>query len=142
MLKRFLRVLDLPVPASAALLALRVVAGVSFAFFHGWGKIQNPFGWMGPNAAILGVFQALAALAEVGGGIGWALGLLTPIASFGLACTMAVAVYMHAVVFGHPFVGQGGSYEPAAVYFLISIVLMTVGPGRFSVDAKIFGRKS
>jgi putative oxidoreductase len=44
MFKRMLRVLDLPVPASAALLALRVVAGVSFAFFHGWGKSQNPSG--------------------------------------------------------------------------------------------------
>jgi putative oxidoreductase len=142
MFKRVLRVLDLPVPASAALLALCIVEGVSFAFFHGWGKSQNPFGWMGPNAAIPGVFQALAALAEVEGGIGWAIGLLTPIASLAIACPMAVAIYMHAVVLGHPFVRQGGSCEPAAIYFLASVVFIAVGRGRFLADAAIYGREA
>lgn len=142
MFKRMLRVLDLPVPASAALLALCVFAGVSFAFFHGWGKSQNPFGWTGPNATIPGVFQALAALADVGGGIGWAIGLLTPIASLAIACTVAVAIYMHAVELGHPFVGQGDSCEPAASYLLVSVVFIAVGPGRFLTDATIFGREA
>lgn len=110
---------------------------------HGWGKIQNPFEWMGDNASIPGFFQALAALSEFGGGLAWALGLLTPLASFGLACTMAVAVYMHAMVFHDPFVAQGpgGSYEPAAVYLCVSLLFILAGPGRFSFDWKIFGER-
>ncbi len=35
----------------AGLLILRLVVGLAFNF-HGYGKIQNPFGWMGPNAGV------------------------------------------------------------------------------------------
>lgn len=112
--------------------------------FHGYGKIQNPFGWMGPNASIPGFFQALAAISEFGGGLAWMLGLLTPLASFGLACTMTVAVWTHAVVLGDPFAstGKGGAYEPAAVYLCVALLLLLAGPGRFSLDRAIFGEKA
>ena len=81
------------VPASVALLLLRVVAGVGMAM-HGWGKIQNPFHWMdGAASPAPGVFQALAALSEFGGGIALALGALTPIAAAGVLSTMAVAAF-------------------------------------------------
>jgi len=124
-----------------ALLLIRVMAGIAF-ILHGWGKIQHPFDWMGEKASVPGIFQALAALAEFGGGIAWILGLLTPIASFGIACTMIVAVYMHAVMLGDPFVAAapgGGSYEPAAGYLCIAIVFMALGPGKFSIDRAVFG---
>jgi hypothetical protein len=49
---------------STGLLLLRIVAGLAF-MFHGWGKIQNPTGWMGPNATIPGVLQALAAISGI-----------------------------------------------------------------------------
>lgn len=124
----------------ATLLVLRVVAGIAF-MIHGWPKIQNPFGWMGPDASIPGVFQALASLAEFGGGLAWILGLLNPLASLGIACTMVVAVWFHAVLRGDPFVGQGGSYEPAAVYLCVALVLIAAGPGRVSLDRVIFGRR-
>lgn len=140
MLKRFLRVTDVPFPGSIALLTLRVVIGIAF-IFHGWGKIQAPFSWMGPTAPVPGFLQALAAIAEVGGGLAWILGLLTPLASLGIAATMAVAVATH-VMSGDPFFAMGGSsYEIAAVYLCISLVLLLVGPGRLSADAAIFGPK-
>ncbi|WP_437602585.1 DoxX family protein [Sorangium sp. So ce590] len=140
MLKRFLRVTDVPFSASVALLVLRVVTGIAF-ILHGWGKIQAPFSWMGPTAPVPGFLQALAAIAEVGGGLAWILGLLTPLASLGIAVTMAVAVATH-VMRGDPFFAMGGSsYEVAAVYFSISLVLLLVGPGRLSADAAIFGTK-
>jgi len=128
---------------SAGLLLLRLVAGAAF-LYHGYGKIQNPFGWMGPDAVFPGVFQALAALSEFGGGLAWMLGLLTPLASFGLACTMTVAVWMHAAVLHDPFVAlQGGrSYELASVYLCVAVLLLLAGPGRFSVDRVAFGEKS
>lgn len=127
---------------SAGLLIVRLVAGLAF-MHHGFGKIQHPFGWMGPDAAIPGVFQALAAVSEFGGGLAWILGLLTPLASFGLACTMTVAVWTHAVVMRDPFVpqGPGSSYEPAAVYLCVAVLFLLAGPGRFSIDRIVFGEK-
>jgi putative oxidoreductase len=122
---------------AGALLALRLVAGAAFVL-HGWPKIQHPFEWMGPGAPFPGVLQALAAAAEFGGGIAWILGLLTPLASLGLFCTMAVAAWTHASR-GDPFVpsGPGPSYEPALVYVAISLVLLLVGPGQYSLDAAL-----
>jgi putative oxidoreductase len=129
--------------ADVALLLLRVVAGIAF-MLHGWGKIQNPFGWMGPDAFAPGVFQALAAVAEFGGGLAWVIGLLTPLASLGIATTMAVAFYVHAVVRADPFVAKGGgsSYELAVVYFAIAVLLIALGPGRLSLDRALFGPRS
>ena len=135
--------LGLSARVSAGLLLLRLVVGLAF-MFHGYGKIQNPFGWMGPNANMPGIFQALAALSEFGGGLAWMLGLLTPLASLGLACTMGVAVRLHAFVLHDPFVRKdlGGSYELASVYLCVALLLLLAGPGRFSVDRLIFGEKS
>ena len=134
--------LALSARVSAGLLVVRFVAGVAF-MFHGWGKIQAPFTWMGPDSAFPGVLQALAALSEFGGGLAWALGALTPLASLGLFFTMAVAAWFH-IRAGDPFVptGPGGSWELAAVYLCVSILLMCAGPGRFSADRYIFGEKS
>ena len=140
-IRHYFSVPEHPTFADAALLLLRVVAGLAF-MLHGWGKIKNPFGWMGPDAFAPGVFQALAAVAEFGGGLAWVLGLLTPLASLGIASTMAVAFYMHAIMRGDPFVSTGGSsYELAAVYFCIAVVLIAVGPGRLSLDRGLFGRR-
>lgn len=136
-MKKLFRPLTLPNRSSLGLLLIRIVAGVAF-MFHGWPKIQAPFEWMGPDAAIPGIFQALAAVAEFGGGLAWVLGLLMPLASFGMACTMAVAVHFHAIVRGDPFVGQGGSWELAALYFVLSLLFILTGPGRYSADDKIF----
>ena len=125
---------------SAALLLLRLVAGLAFVL-HGWGKIQHPFDWMGPESSMPAVFQLLAAVAEFGGGIAWMLGLLTPLASLGLLCTMVVAFWFHAVERGDPFVpaGPGPSYELAAVYLAVSVLFLLGGPGLFSADRMVFG---
>lgn len=128
--------------ASWALLFLRLIVGVAF-IFHGWGKIQNPFAWMPPEAPVPGIFQFLAALSEFGGGIALIIGFLTPLASFGLGCTMAVATFMHMIVRGDPFVAKGGgaSYELALVFLGIAILFFIMGPGKFSLDNKIFGER-
>ncbi|MDX2438826.1 MAG: DoxX family protein [Acidobacteriota bacterium] len=141
-LKKYLSVSSHSTFGDVALLLLRVVAGLAF-MLHGWGKIQNPFGWMGPDAFAPGVFQALAAVSEFGGGLAWVLGLLTPLASLGIASTMAVAFYMHAVMRGDPFVASGGSsYELSVVYFCIAVLLIAMGPGRLSLDRTLFGPRT
>lgn len=117
-----------------ALLVLRLVAGLAF-MFHGFGKIQNPFGWMGPQSSMPSILQAAAALSEFGGGFCWMIGALTRLASAGILSTMVVATFTHAVLKGDPFVGKGGSYELALVYLAIALLLVLVGPGRYSADA-------
>jgi putative oxidoreductase len=141
--KRFFSTPTHPSFSSFALLLLRVVVGIAF-LFHGKFKIQNPFGWMGPDGFAPPIFQALAALSEFGGGIALILGLLTPLACLGLACTMAVAFSMHTFVLGDPFVSMtgGSSSELSAVFFCIALLLLTTGPGRFSLDRKLFGVRS
>ncbi len=127
---------------SAALLFLRLVVGIAF-MYHGWGKIQAPFSWMPPDAGIPGFFQFLAAISEFGGGIALVLGLLIPLAMLGLGITMAVATSMHAFVMKDPFVNPtgGSSYELALVFLAIAVLIGVMGPGKYSVDAKIFGQR-
>lgn len=128
-------------PASFAMLALRLVAGSAFVL-HGSGKITNAFGWMGPEAPVPGFLQALAALSEFGGGLAWIVGLLVPLASLGILCTMAVALQFH-VGRGDVFVAnQLGTpaWELAALYFAIALVLLLAGPGRLSIDRALFHR--
>jgi putative oxidoreductase len=127
--------------AAWGLLVVRVVFGLGIAQ-HGWGKIQHPFNWMGPDAPVPGFLQALAALSEFGGGIALIFGLLTPLAMFGLAVTMIVAITTVHLKAGDPFVARGGgrSYELAAVYLAVSLLALIAGPGQISLDAKLFGR--
>lgn len=142
-IKRIFQPLSHSTPVSYAILFVRLVIGAAF-IQHGVVKIQNPFGWMGPGAAIPGFFQFLAAISEFGGGIALIVGLMVPLASFGISCTMVVATFMHAVVRGDPFVAKGGgpSYELALVFLSIAVLIITLGPGRFSIDAKLFGQRN
>jgi putative oxidoreductase len=123
---------------SAGLLLLRLVMGVAFVI-HGWGKIQNISGWMGPDSSVPAFFQALAAIAEFGGGIALIVGLLTRLASLGIASVMVVALAMVHLPRGDPFVNPKGlSYELAAVYLACAVLFFLLGPGRYSLDAILF----
>jgi putative oxidoreductase len=131
---------------AVGLFLLRAVAGSAFVL-HGLSKIQSPnglFHWMDqlPNAAP-GPLQALAAVVEFGGGFALILGLFTPVAALGIAGTMVVALARFHLPQGHPFVGPPGqpSFEPAAGYLAVMIVLILVGPGALSFDFLLFGKK-
>lgn len=117
-----------------ALLALRLVAGPAF-ILHGWSKFQNAFGWMGEGMPSW--LQALAAFAEFAGGMAILAGLLTQLAALGISCVMWVAIFHVHIPKGDPFVGRGGSWELAAVYLAIMIVLALRGAGSFSLDALV-----
>lgn len=126
---------------SIAVLLLRLVTGVAF-LFHGWGKIQDPMHWMDKAPGHPpGFLQALAAVAEFGGGLGLIVGLLTPLCCAGLLCTMGFAIFTH-VSRGDPFVSKGGgSYELATVYLVIVLAIALLGPGRYSIDQRLIGRR-
>ena len=57
---------------------------------------------------------------------------------------MAVAVYVHSIIMKNPFVDLTGglSYELASVYLCIAIVFLVLGPGKFSIDGKLFGERT
>ncbi len=144
MVKQFFQRREQDIPASIALLLIRLVTGIAFVF-HGWGKIQSPFGWVPEQAPVQfpPFFQFLSALAEFGGGIALAIGAITALAALGLVINMSVATYMHLVVLKNPFVSLDGgmSYELALVFLVIAVLLFIFGPGKFSLDRYIFGKK-
>jgi putative oxidoreductase len=120
---------------AVGLLGLRLVMGAAF-LIHGWTKIQNPFDWMGPNSPMPEILQSLAALSEFGGGLALILGLLIRLAPLGIAAVMVVALATVHFPNEHPFVSrEGPSFELPAVYLACAILLLLLGPGRFSLDA-------
>ncbi len=130
------------------LLVLRVVVGLGIAV-HGFGKITNATGWMNqpgkPPAAIPGFMQALAAMGEFFGGLGLLVGALTPIAALGVICTMIGALLIAQLPAGHPWISMkpgGDSWEDVGFYLFGALALMLAGPGLFSVDAALFGRRN
>lgn len=128
--------------ASIGLLILRTVAGIAL-MMHGYPKMQNPTEWLGPDTPFHGALLFLAALSEFGGGLGLLLGLLTPVALFGIICTMVVATSFHVFILHSPFVSKspgGLSFESASAsgYLAIAMMFLLVGPGKFFLDHKLF----
>lgn len=99
---------------------------------------------MGTEAPVPGVLLGLAVLSEFWGGLVLILGLLTPLAAFGIACTMIVGLAMVHIPHGDPFVGQPGkpSFELAAVYLANVILFLLIGPGILSLDGLFFAKQS
>ena len=130
---------------AVGLLILRLVTGAAFVL-HGWPKIQDPSGWMDrPDVAsgVPGIFQALAAIAEFGGGLALIPGLLTPLAALGIAATMVGALAMVHLPRGDPFVASSGwpSFELPVGYLANALLLLLLGPGVLSLDALLFRNK-
>jgi len=125
--------------SSFGLLILRVAAGVSMAAAHGWGKLTS-FADLAPKFPDpLGIGKTFS----LGGAVGAeffcailvALGLGTRWASVPLVFTMGVATFMiHA---GDPY----GKKEMAILYLVIFALFVFTGAGRYSLDAKLGGRK-
>ncbi len=126
-------------PTDLGLLVLRVVAGLALAVLHGAGKFPPPdwfvgaVGQMGLPAP--GLFAWLGAIAELGGGILLAIGLLTrPVAIFVFFHFLFVIFMAHA---GDPF----GDRELAILFAAVVFLFAAAGPGRYSVDAALFRRQ-
>jgi putative oxidoreductase len=125
-------------------LLLRVVVGLTVAA-HGAQKLFGAFGGGGPRgtAALFGglgfrapLAMALAAgLAELGGGMLLALGLLTPLAALAITVVM-----LNAIATAHRqkgFWNTRGGYEYNVVLWAAAVALAATGGARFSLDALI-----
>ncbi|MBM5820446.1 MAG: DoxX family protein [Cyanobacteria bacterium K_DeepCast_150m_m2_101] len=148
-------VVELLVPAApspfaqAALLLLRVFMGICF-IRHGWPKLRNLQTWaqMLKTPAWLCFLSAGSMWA---GGIALIVGFLTPLASFAILVSMAYAMVLE-IKAGFPFiaadpylipegdyagpmgVGEPPSWEKAAMYVVMCLVLIFCGGGMLSLD--------
>ena len=114
------------------LLVGRVFVGLTMAIAHGYPKLMNMSGFTA-NVAKMGmplpeVSAALAMGSELLGGILIAVGFKTRFASLALFGTMLVAgLVVHGA---DPF----SKKEMALLYAAACLILMAVGPGKFSID--------
>jgi putative oxidoreductase len=118
------------------LLVTRVSAGVTLAL-HGYqkfflgGRIPGTAGWFESLGMRPGKLHAyLAACTEISCGIGFALGLLTPLTAAGCVGIMVVAAWTHK---GRFFVFKDG-WEYNLILGLLAVLIATMGPGRWSLD--------
>lgn len=120
---------------SIAMLLLRLVAGLTMAFGHGLGKMENysaavdsfpdPFGAGSQLSLILAIF------AELFCGIFVAVGFATRYTAIPLIITMATAFF---IIHGSdPFAKQ----EMSFLYMGMFLVIFIIGPGKYSVDKLI-----
>ncbi len=129
---------------SFGLLLLRAVFGLTMAV-HGSQKLFGFFGGGGTAGtrkffASLGfraplVMALTAGLAEFGGGLLFAFGLATPIASLSLAVVMLNAV--GSVHWKKGFINSAGGYEYNLAILGAALAVTSTGPGRFSLDHAI-----
>lgn len=130
---------------SLGLLIIRLVIGISFAA-HG---VQKLFGWLGGHGLKgtggwfesigmkPGVTMALmAGLAELIGGLLFALGLLTPIAGVLIALTMVIAIVKVHGPNGY-WATQNG-YEYNLTLLAVAIGVALIGPGKYAIDTLLF----
>ncbi len=122
----------------AGRLLLRLYFGGAMLMAHGWGKLTNFADKKDVFPDPLGVGSTvsltLAVSAEVGAALLVVAGLLTRLATIPLMATMAVAFFL--VHGGDPFRKR----ELALVYLVGYLVILLLGPGKFSLDHLIFGR--
>jgi putative oxidoreductase len=123
------------------LLVLRVGVGVTFAL-HGCQKL---FGWFGGGGrsgtaawfASLGFGDGraaalLAGAGELFGGLGLALGMLTPFSAAAIAGTMTTAAFVNNAQAGFWSVAKG--WELNGYLIVVAMALAITGPGALSLD--------
>ena len=124
--------------ASLGLLILRLGAGGMMIYGHGLDKLMNfaekKAGFPDPLGFGTEISLALAVFGEVVCAGAVAIGLLTRLAAIPAATTMGVAAFLYHSA--DPFKDR----ELALVYMVMFVAILFTGPGRYSIDAKLFQR--
>jgi putative oxidoreductase len=123
------------------ILLLRLVVGLLFVG-HGAQKLFGWFGGGGPagTAAFFSsvgyrwptLLAVVAGLSELGGGLLFAAGLLTPLAALALAVVLLNAIAT--VVWPKGFLG---GFEFEVTLLTVALAVVATGPGRLSLDRAI-----
>lgn len=130
---------------SVGLLIIRIVIGLTFVghgaqklfgWFGGYGP-KGTGGWMESIGIKPGVLMAvLAGLAELGGGLLFAAGFLTPLAAALIIGTMLVSIVK---VHGkNGFWVTAGGIEYNTVLIAIALGVAFAGAGDYSLDQLLF----
>ncbi len=131
--------------ADLGLLIIRLVVGLLFVahgtqklfgWFGGYG-IKGTGGWFESIGVKPGATMAvLAGLSELGGGLLFALGLVTPLAAILIIGTMLVAIVkVHAA---NGLWATANGYELNLLYIVIALGVALTGAGSYSLDAILF----
>ncbi|GAA3154920.1 hypothetical protein GCM10010521_48460 [Streptomyces rameus] len=127
--------------ADVGLLLIRLTFGLLMAA-HGAQKVFGLFG--GPGLAATGkgfaalgfrpgkLFAVIGGLSELLGGLGLALGLLTPLAAAALIGVMINA--MATVTGAHGLWDTDGGVEYSVCITVVALAIAAIGPGRLAVD--------
>lgn len=134
-----------------ALLIMRLALGLTvmyygsqklFSLFHGPGPTET-IGFMHKMFGIPSWLAILAMVAEFFGGLGVALGVLTRLAAFGVACTMFTACYLGTRDPGLQTVLSGANPQDAVKFFypfvlgVFALCLVMIGGGAFCLDRSL-----
>ena len=113
-----------------ALLLMRVMVGVVF-ISSGWKHTKDPV----ERAKSIGLspgFTRFIGIAELAGGLGVALGVLTQLAALGLILIMFGAIQKKIVVWHTGFWGKhGDGWHYDLLFVLMCLVIATTGGGRY-----------
>ena len=116
------------------LLFLRIMVGIVF-ISSGWNHLKEP----GARSKDIGMskgFTIFLGAAELAGGLGVVLGLLTQLAASGLILIMLVAIQKKIFVWRTGFWGKSGtngwSYDTMLV--VMNLVIVTTGGGNLSLS--------
>jgi putative oxidoreductase len=129
--------------ADLGLLIIRVgvggmIAAHGYNHFFGGGRLPGAGRWFDSLGIRPGLLHAwTTAVVEVGAGVMFAIGLLTPLAAAGIIGIMSVA----GIVVHRPngfFITKEG-YEYVLVVSLTCAGVAATGPGRWSVDHAVLG---
>jgi putative oxidoreductase len=130
---------------SVGLLIIRLVIGVLFighgaqklfGWFGGYG-LKGTGGWFESIGMKPGVTMALfAGLAELIGGLLFAIGLLTPLAGILIAGTMVMAIVK--VHGANGLWSTSNGYEYNLTLLAIAIGIALIGPGQYALDSLLF----
>ena len=122
------------------LLILRVVFGV-FLAYHGYNKVFGGGGlagtarWFGAIGMKWPIWQArLAATTEIGAGLLFAAGLITPFAGAGIIGLMIVAIVVAHWKVGFFIFKPDQGWEYCASIAVVAFVVSMIGGGRWSLD--------
>nr|WP_236678899.1 DoxX family protein [Streptomyces actinomycinicus] len=133
--------MPLATAADCGLLLIRLTFGLLMAA-HGAQKIFGFFGGQGLTATGRGldalgyhpgkVFATIGGLSELLGGLGLAVGLLTPLAAAALIGVMINA--MVTVTYAHGLWDTDGGVEYNVSIAVVALGIAAIGPGRLAAD--------
>jgi putative oxidoreductase len=116
-----------------AVLLMRLLVGAVFVT-SGWSHVKDPVA-RGKSIGLPPAITRLLGIAEMGGGLGVALGVLTQLAALGLILVMLGAIQKKIFVWHTGFWGKHGTdgWHYELLFVVMCLVIATTGGGRFVV---------